>query len=49
MVVKYGILKEDIYNFDETGFQIGVISTVKVVIRADRKGRIKSIQLGNRK
>jgi hypothetical protein len=28
---KYGILDEDTYNFDETGFQIGVGGSVKVV------------------
>ena len=35
-VAKYGILDEDIYNFDETGFQMGVISTAKVVTSAER-------------
>jgi hypothetical protein len=29
-------LDEDIYNFDETGFQMGVISTAKVITRAER-------------
>jgi len=33
---KYGILDEDIYNFDETGFQIGVISTAKVITATER-------------
>ena len=46
-VVKYGILDEDIYNFDETGFQMGVISTVKVVMSAERD-RTVSLQPGNR-
>ena len=30
-IAKYGILTEDIYNFDETGFQMGVAATAKVV------------------
>ena len=30
-ITKYGIVVEDIYNFDETGFQIGVIITAKVL------------------
>ena len=30
-IKKYGIVQEDIYNMDETGFQIGVTSTAKVV------------------
>jgi hypothetical protein len=32
---KYGILDEDTYNFDETGFQIGVGGSVKVVTAAE--------------
>jgi hypothetical protein len=27
----HGILDEDIYNFDETGFAMGLITTTKVV------------------
>jgi hypothetical protein len=38
-IAEYGILDDDIYNFDETGFQMGVISTAKVVTGADRAGR----------
>ena len=30
-IKKYGIVQEDIYNMDETGFQMGVTSTAKVV------------------
>lgn len=48
LVAKYGILEEDIYNFDETGFQMGVITTSKVVTRSERKGRPKTKQPGNR-
>jgi hypothetical protein len=47
-VAKYGILQDDTYNFDETGFQIGVISTSKVVTRLERRGRPKTKQPGNR-
>ena len=46
-IAKYGILDEDIYNFDETGFQMGVISTAKV-ITATEKARTVSVQPGNR-
>ena len=35
-IAKYSIQNKDIYNFDKTGFQIGVISTTKVVTRAER-------------
>ena len=31
IIEKYGIAKEDIYSMDETGFQMGVTSTAKVV------------------
>src|SRR5450432_3835371 len=47
-IAKYGILAEDIYNFDETGFQMGVISTAKVVTGAERSNRPVAIQPGNR-
>ena len=40
-IVKYGIEESDIYNFDETGFLMGVISTAMVVTSAERRGRAK--------
>jgi len=46
---EYGILDDDTYNFDETGFQMGVITIAKVVIGADRVGRPRTTQPGNRK
>jgi hypothetical protein len=46
-IKKYRILEEDIYNFDETGFQIGVILTAKVITRAKRAKPV-SVQPGNR-
>src|SRR5450432_312168 len=48
IIAKYGIEEQDIYNFDETGFQMGVISTVKVISSAERSNRPVSIQPGNR-
>jgi hypothetical protein len=45
---KYGIQDCDIWNFDETGFQMGVISSCMVVTQADRRGKRKRIQPGNR-
>jgi hypothetical protein len=47
-IVKYGIVDADIYNFDETGFMIGIISTVMVVTSSERAGRVKAKQPGNR-
>jgi hypothetical protein len=46
--VKYGICDEDVYNFDEAGFIIGVILTGAVVTALERQGRLKVAQLGNR-
>jgi hypothetical protein len=34
-----GIQLEDIYNFDKTGFAIGLISSQKVVTRAEYYSR----------
>jgi hypothetical protein len=47
-IAKYGIQEADIYNFDETGFQMGVISTTMVVTSSERRGRAKLKQPGNR-
>ena len=44
----YGVVDEDIYNFDETGFLIGQISTTKVFTSSEKRGYIKVIQFGNR-
>jgi hypothetical protein len=46
--VKYGILEQDVYNFNEVGFTMGVIATAKVVTSLEAKSRLKTIQLGNR-
>jgi hypothetical protein len=43
-----GIQPEDIYNFDETGFAMGLISSQKVVTRAEYYGRRRLLQPGNR-
>jgi len=41
---KYGILPEDMYNFDETGFQLGQISAAKVVTSIEKLGRPKQVK-----
>jgi len=48
MRAKYRIQDCDFWNFDETGFMMGMISPAMVVTRADRHGRSKAIQPGNR-
>jgi hypothetical protein len=45
---KYGILDEDVYNFDEAGFMMGKITTQLVVTGLERRGRPKAVQPGNR-
>jgi hypothetical protein len=47
-VIQYGIVDSDIYNFDETGFQLGAISTAMIVTGAHGSKRPNSIQPGNR-
>jgi hypothetical protein len=45
---EYGIVDEDVWNFDETGFMMGIIHPHMVVTKAERIGRAKSVQPGNR-
>lgn len=44
----YGVLDQDIYNFNETRFAMGVAATSKVVTSSDRVGRAVVVQPGNR-
>jgi hypothetical protein len=46
--VAYGIPDQDVFNFDETGFMMGVASTSKVVTSSDTVGRATVVQPGNR-
>jgi hypothetical protein len=41
---KYRICDEDIYNFDETGFQMGQIRLATIVISSERSSRPKQVQ-----
>ena len=45
---KYGILDEDVFNFDEAGFMMGKIMSQLVVTGSERRGQPKAIQPGNR-
>jgi hypothetical protein len=45
---KYGVHNDDVHNFDESGFQMGVISTMKVVTGSERRARPDLIQPGDR-
>jgi len=44
---KYGITLEDIYNFNEAGFQMGQISASRVVTDTERLGRPKQVKPTN--
>jgi hypothetical protein len=44
---KYGILDDDIFNFDESGFQMGQMGHGMVVTATERKSRPKHVQPGN--
>jgi hypothetical protein len=46
-IAKYGVLETDIYNFDETGFQMGIISTARVITGTERR-YTKTRQPGSR-
>jgi hypothetical protein len=47
-ITHYGILPDDIYNFDETVFAMGLVSTARVVTRAEYYGQRYVLQPGNR-
>ena len=47
-IAKYGVEDSDIYNFDETGFMMGMISTAMVVTSSERRGKPRLAQPGNR-
>lgn len=45
---KYGIQDEDTYNFDETGFTMGIGNRVKVVTASERRTEPIGVQQGDR-
>ncbi|KAL9563830.1 hypothetical protein ACKAV7_012072 [Fusarium commune] len=42
-IAKYGIRSDDIWNFDETGFMMGIIMAGMVITGSERQGRPKSV------
>src|SRR5438045_5498369 len=46
MICKYGIVFDDIYNFDEVGYAMGLVGTTRVVTASDRCGRPVTTQPG---
>ncbi|OQD85175.1 hypothetical protein PENSOL_c105G05350 [Penicillium solitum] len=47
-ILQFGIDPDDIYNFDEIGFAIGLTATAKVITRSKYYGRRSLLQPGNR-
>jgi hypothetical protein len=47
IIAKYGIRSDDIYNFDEVGYLMGMILSGMVVTGSERRGRPKSVQPGS--
>jgi hypothetical protein len=47
-ILQFGIDPDDVYNFDETGFAIGLITTTRVISRSEYYGRRALLQPGNR-
>jgi hypothetical protein len=45
---KYGVHNNDVHNFDKTGFQMGVIGSMKVATGAERRTRPELVQPGDR-
>ena len=48
MKAKYGIADEDTWNFDESGFIMGKISSQLVVTGSEKPGKQKKLQPGDR-
>jgi hypothetical protein len=45
---KYCVRNNNVHNFDKTGFQMGVIGTMKVVTGAERRTQPELVQPGDR-
>ena len=43
VITKYSVIDTDIYNFDKTGFIIGIILTGIVVMSVERRSNIKLV------
>jgi len=47
-IAKYSLQNADIYNFDETGFAMGIISSEMVVTSSERHQKGRKVQQGNK-
>ena len=48
IIAKYQIINENLYNYNKTGFMIGIITALIVITCSNKVGKPKSIQPGNR-
>jgi hypothetical protein len=48
MKAKYGIIDKDIWNFDESGFMMGKITSQLVVTGLEKPRKVKKLQPGDR-
>lgn len=48
IIEQYRIAEEDIYNFDETGFAMGIVATARVITQSQKQGRPSLVQPGNK-
>ena len=47
VIIKYNIFNSNIYNFNETGFFMGMLNHAKVVIILNHKNKPHTKQFGN--
>ena len=47
-IQEHGIHEDDIWNFDETSFAMGLCTTSKVITTAERSERPRTVIQGNR-
>ena len=47
IIINYGILDSDIYNFNEIGFLMGMLNYAKVVITSNHKNKPCTKQFDN--
>jgi hypothetical protein len=47
-IQEHGIHEDDIWNFDETGFVMGLCSTAKVITAVERSEQPRRVIQGNR-
>ena len=46
-ITQYGVHLDNVHNFNKTSFQIGIISSIKVITGSKRRTRPNLIQPGN--